>query len=409
MEYGLIGAKLGHSYSPEIYKEMVGFNYTLNEIKEEDIKAFLDKRDFKGINVTIPYKQTVLPYVDYIDDAVKAIGACNTIVNRDGKLCVYNTDAPGFEALVLRSGIQIKDKKVAILGAGGASKPAQYILKKLGAKEILVTDMRDIPGCIKNEELPEDIDVLINTTPCGMYPKNDTIAIDIDGFPNLEGVIDIVYNPLKTPLVLEAEKRGIKAEAGLYMLVAQAYHAAQIYLGKDLDYSLIEKTYQHLRNDKKNIVLIGMPTSGKTSVGKELAKSFNKQFVDIDEEIVKKIGMEISEFFKLNGEKAFRDIEEEVVSEVAKHPSQIIATGGGSILREKNVDHLRQNGTLYFLDRPLEKLITTSSRPLSSDREALKKRYEERYGIYSSVADIRIDASGTVEDSVKAILEKEGK
>ncbi|MCQ2798723.1 MAG: shikimate dehydrogenase [Bacilli bacterium] len=409
MEYGLIGAKLGHSYSPEIYKEMVGFNYTLNEIKEEDIKAFLDKRDFKGINVTIPYKQTVLPYVDYIDDAVKAIGACNTIVNRDGKLCVYNTDAPGFEALVLRSGIQIKDKKVAILGAGGASKPAQYILKKLGAKEILVTDMRDVPGCIKNEELPEDIDVLVNTTPCGMYPKNDTIAIDIDRFPNLEGVIDIVYNPLKTPLVLEAEKRGIKAEAGLYMLVAQAYHAAQIYLGKELDYSLIEKTYQHLRNDKKNIVLIGMPTSGKTSVGKELAKSFNKQFVDIDEEIVKKIGMEISEFFKLNGEKAFRDIEEEVVSEVAKHPSQIIATGGGSILREKNVDHLRQNGTLYFLDRPLEKLITTSSRPLSSDREALKKRYEERYGIYSSVADIKIDASGTIEDSVKAILEKEGK
>lgn len=409
MEYGLIGAKLGHSYSPEIYKEMVGFNYTLNEIKEEDIKSFLDKRDFKGINVTIPYKQTVLPYVDYIDDAVKAIGACNTIVNRDGELCVYNTDAPGFEALVLRSGIQIKDKKVAILGAGGASKPAQYILKKLGAKEILVTDMRDIPGCIKNEELPEDIDVLINTTPCGMYPKNDTIAIDIDRFPNLEGVIDIVYNPLKTPLVLEAEKRGIKAEAGLYMLVAQAYHAAQIYLGKELDYSLIEKTYQHLRNDKKNIVLIGMPTSGKTSVGKELAKSFNKQFVDIDEEIVKKIGMEISEFFKLNGEKAFRDIEEEVVSEVAKHPSQIIATGGGSILREKNVDHLRQNGTLYFLDRPLEKLITTSSRPLSSDRDALKKRYEERYGIYSSVADVKINASGTVEDSVKAILEKEGK
>ena len=409
MEYGLIGAKLGHSYSPEIYKIMVGFNYILNEIKEEDIKAFLDKKDFKGINVTIPYKQTVLPFVDYIDDAVKEIGACNTIVNRDGKLCVYNTDAPGFEALVLRSGVQIKDQKVAILGAGGASKPAQYILKKMGAKEILVTDMRDIPGCIKNDDLPNDIDVLVNTTPCGMYPKNDTIAIDISRFPNLKGVIDIVYNPLKTPLVLEAEKRGIPAEAGLYMLVAQAYHAAQIYLGKELDYSLIEKTFQMLRDDKKNIVLIGMPTSGKTTVGKELAKSFNKQFVDIDEEIVKKIGMEISEFFKLNGEKAFRDIEEEVIAEVSKHPSQIIATGGGSILREKNVDHLRQNGVLYFLDRPLEKLITTSSRPLSSDREALKKRFEERYDIYCKVADVRIDASGTVEDSVNAILKEEGK
>ncbi|MCQ2772810.1 MAG: AAA family ATPase, partial [Bacilli bacterium] len=378
MEYGLIGAKLGHSYSPDIHKMMEISDYVLKEISEANIEEFLKDRDFRGINVTIPYKLTVLPYVDYQDDSVKAIGACNTVVNKDGKLYAYNTDAPGFEALVLRNGIVVKDKRVAILGAGGASKTAQYIVKKLGAKEVYVTDTRDIPGCIKNEELPSDIDVLVNTTPCGMYPKNDTVAIDINRFPNLSGVVDVVYNPLKTPLIIEAEKRGIPCRGGLYMLVAQAFYGEQYFLDKKLDESLIDNVYNSLVKDKKNVVLIGMPTSGKTTVGKELAKSLNKQFVDVDEEIVKRIGMEISEFFAKSGEAAFRDIESEVITEIAKHPSQVIATGGGSILRSINVDHLKQNGTLYFLDRPLEKLITTTSRPLSSDRDALRKRYEER-------------------------------
>ena len=417
MEYGLIGGVLGHSYSKEIHEQIADYEYELKELAPDELDAFMKERPFKAINVTIPYKQDVIAYLDWIDDKAKEIGAVNTIVNRDGKLYGYNTDYAGMRALVERIGVDLQDKKVLILGTGGTSKTARAVAQSFDAGEILnvsrkkpedrqASDQKQIKTVTyqEAETLHADAQYIINTTPCGMYPKTDQKPIDLSRFPDLEGVLDVIYNPLRTRLILEAQELEIPAEGGLYMLAAQAVYACGHFLNWEMRAEEIEKAYKNVVQEKRNLVLCGMPSSGKTTVGKCLAEVFGRKLIDTDELVVQKIGMPIAEYTALCGEQAFRDIESAAVKEAASENGVIIATGGGAILREENVRALKQNGILFFIDRPLELLTATPDRPFSSDPEALRKRYEERYDIYCHVADCRVDGSGNAESVAAEII-----
>ncbi len=395
MKYGLIGEKLGHSYSKVIH-EALGCEYELCEVKKEDFDSFARMRDFKAVNVTIPYKQTVIPYLYCIDAQAERIGAVNAVVNRDGQLYGYNTDFYGMKLLIEKIGVPINGKKVIILGTGGTSKTAAAVSESLGAKEILRVSRSGKDGAVTYEELYEnhrDAEFLINTTPSGMYPNIFDIPVDISRLPNLSGVLDAIYNPLRTPLILAAKERNIPAEGGLYMLVGQAVRASEIFLDKEYPENTLPEIYENLRREKENIVLIGMPASGKSTVGKILSERLGRELVDTDELIVKKAGMEIPEIFKSFGEKYFRDLESEVIREVSARNSIIIATGGGAVLRPENVRALKLSGRLFFIDRPPQALVPTDTRPLSSDRAAIEKRFAERYNIYCTSADVRIDAN----------------
>lgn len=407
MKYGLIGEKLGHSFSKEIHEMLGYYKYEIHEVAKSDIDSFMKQHDFLGINVTIPYKETVIPYLDEISAQAASIKAVNTIVNINGKLIGHNTDYFGMLALIKRNKLDVNNKKVLILGTGGTSKTAYAVLSDLGARQILKASIIDEPGTITYEEantIHNDVDIIINTTPVGMYPKNDGQIIDLDNFKNVIGVIDVVYNPLRTNLVLQAKTKNLIAEGGLYMLVGQAVYAAGIFLNKEIDLNIIDEIYEKIKNDKENIVLIGMPSSGKSTIGKILSEQLNKKLIDTDELIVNKINMSIAEYMKTHSEKEFRDIETECVKEAAKMSNVVVATGGGAILRTENVNVLKQNGKLYFLKRNLELLTPTESRPFSSDMEALKKRYTERLPIYESVCDVVIDNNNEISDAVKQIL-----
>lgn len=395
MKYGLIGERLGHSFSKLIHERLSEYKYELVEIPRDGLDEFMTKREFSAINVTIPYKESVIPYLDFIDEAAAAIGAVNTVVNRGDRLYGYNTDFYGMTRLIKNAGIDARDKCAAILGSGGTSKTAEAVLKSLGAGEILRVSRSGRDGAITYEELiarRSDIGIIVNTTPIGMYPNIYDAPVDISLFESLSGVIDAVYNPLRTPLVLACSEHDITAVGGLYMLVGQAVRASEIFLGIEYPEDTLDNIYEQIRRERENIVLIGMPASGKSTVGEILANRLGRRFVDTDELIVKRTGIEIREIFEKYGEPEFRRLEAEIIKEVAAEGSLVIATGGGAILKQENVSALRQNGRLYFIDRPLEKLIPTESRPLSSDRESIEKRYSERYGIYSSVCDERIDA-----------------
>lgn len=408
MKYGLIGEKLGHSFSKVIHEMLSDNLYELREIPKDELDDFMRSKSFSGINVTIPYKESVIPYLDEIDEGAREIGAVNAIVNRCGKLIGYNTDFYGMQKLFLHAGIDAKGKRAAILGSGGTSRTAMAVLRSLGADEILRVSRSGKDGNITYDELysrHSDIEIIVNTTPMGMFPNIDGSAVDVGKFENLSGVIDAVYNPIRTQLVLDAMAEGIAAEGGLYMLVAQAVRASEIFLDTNYSEDIIEKIYRKIKGEKENIVLIGMPACGKSTVGKILAKKTGRMLVDTDDLIVKKAGMEITEIFRQYGEDKFRNIESEVIAEISGNGSLIIATGGGAILRDENVRSLKKNGRLYFIDRPLDALVPTDSRPLSSDRAAIEKRYEERYGIYSSVCDEKIDADCDSVTVAEKILE----
>ncbi len=407
MEYGLIGAKLGHSFSKIIHNKLYNAPYELKEIPQNEIEEFMLKKDFKAINVTIPYKETVIPYLDEISDEAQKIGAVNTVVNKKGRLYGYNTDFLGLKELIVYNKTDLKGKKVLILGSGGTSKTAKAAAESLGAKEIYRLSRRDGEGLITYDEAIKshtDAEIIINTTPCGMYPNIGVSAIDISDFSQLEGVVDVVYNPLSSALVVEAEKRGIKAAGGLYMLVAQAVFAAELFLDIVFQKQKTEEIFKEIKKAKQNIVLIGMPAVGKTTIGKELAKVLNKEFVDTDDEIVKKEGITIPEIFSSKGENYFRQTECEVIKEISKRQGLVIATGGGAVLNPLNIDLLKENGTVYFLDRNIEELVWTSDRPLSSTKEDLLKRYKERYPIYNSSADFKIDCTNDVSENVKKVI-----
>lgn len=409
MEYGLIGMPLKHSFSGILHPKLFDYKYELCEIEKERLDAFFKAKDFKGINVTIPYKKEVMRYLDFIDDKAREIGAVNTVVNKDGKLYGYNTDFLGLKALLIENEIEIKGKKVLILGSGGTSDTALAVASDLGALGILRVSRSSRDGFITYSEAQSDYsdaEIIINATPCGMYPNTDQTPIDISAFKNLEAVCDVIYNPLCSKLVVEAKKRGIKAVGGLYMLVAQASAAGEKFLNTSVAPEKIDEVYKELLKQKQNIVLIGMPSSGKTTVGTSLASLTGKTFIDSDECIKNIIGMPIADYFKEYGEEKFRNIESRVIKNLSEMQNAVLSTGGGVILRQENIDFLKQNGTVFFLDRPLDLLITTADRPLSSNKEDLKKRYNERYELYKASADICIDGSASIEKVAKLIFEE---
>ena len=407
MEYGLIGEHLKHSFSKQIHEYIAGYTYEIKEIAKEDLSSFLLKREFKAINVTIPYKESVIPYLDEISEEAKLVGAVNCIVNRNGKLYGYNSDVFGFIELVNHLGLSIKDKNCLILGNGGASKAVEAGLKTLGAKKILKASIKKEEGCLSYEEIKshKEIEVIVNATPVGMYPNNEDRIISLDDFPSLEGVMDVIYNPIRTNLVLDAQNKGLKAEGGLYMLVAQAVKAIEIFLNKKLDNEILEKTYQKILKEHTNIVLIGMPSSGKTTIGNILKDKTSLPLVDLDEEIIKVIKMPIKDYFALKGEEAFREVESEVIKNIYQQAPLIISTGGGAILKEINVNRLKQNGILYFIKRDLDLLVATDDRPLSNDIEKLRKIYEYRLPIYQKVADKVINNNKEIEEAIKQFEE----
>lgn len=408
MEYGCIGERLTHSFSKIIHSKIADYNYELKEIKAQDLDSFMRTADFKAINVTIPYKQAVIPYLFEISDTAKKIGAVNTIVNRDGKLYGYNTDYEGMRALIKRQGADLKNKKVLVLGSGGTSKTAAAVAESLGASEVLRVSRNGNDGAITYDYAIShhtDAQAIINTTPCGMYPNIGETAVDLSLFPNLESVTDAVYNPLSSALVTKAKELGISAVGGLYMLVAQAVFASEKFTGSSIPQSVTDSVYKEIMLDKRNIVLIGMPGCGKTTIGKAVAKETDKTFIDTDDEIVRKTGMSIPEIFQKYGEKKFREIESEVIKEVAALQSSVIATGGGAVLNPENVSLLKENGLTVFIDRPIDDLVTTDDRPLSSNRELLEKRYKERYDIYKSSAQAEIKAVKDLDVNINAVKE----
>ena len=407
MEYGLIGEKLGHSFSREIHQRLGGYDYLLQELTPAQLPAFLEKRDFRGVNVTIPYKQTVIPLLDEVDPKAAAIGAVNTIVNRRGRLCGYNTDYDGMAALARHAGLTLKNKNVLILGTGGTSRTAMTVAADLGAAEIRRVSRTGRGDAITYEQAADlPVQVLINTTPCGMYPGCDGQPMDLSRFGWMEGVLDAVYNPLRTRLVLQARDNGARGQGGLYMLVAQAAAACRLFLDRPLPDGALDSVYRAIHGQKQNIVLTGMPGSGKSTVGRVLARQLDRELVDTDTEIIRVAKKPIPEIFAQRGERGFRDLESQVIQEVSRRTGLVIATGGGAILREENVRRLRQNGRIYFLDRPAEDILPTDDRPLARDMEAVRQRYAERYPRYTSTADAAVPVRGSAEDVAAAIREE---
>ena len=405
MKYGLIGEKLGHSFSKIIHEKIADYTYELCEISKENLDSFMRAKDFQSINVTIPYKEAVIPYLDSIDPFAEKIGAVNTIVKCDGKLYGYNTDFLGMKLMIERNGFDFSGKKVLILGSGGTAKTSRAVSEALGAREIITISRSGEVNYDNVVTLHADADFIINTTPCGMYPNNDTFAVEPKLFPKLCGIIDAVYNPLKTTLIQKGEDVGVKGVTGLYMLIAQAVIAYEKFTGESLDtVKVSDEVYNDILRAKQNIVLIGMPGSGKSTVGRLLAKKLGRDLVDTDDVISKNHGV-ISDIFAEKGESYFRDRESEAVKDTAKQSGIIIATGGGAILREENVRALRQNGVIFFLNRPLDDIMPTADRPLSSDREALEKRFNERYDKYKSACDFEIISDTTAKDAVNKIME----
>ena len=406
--YGCIGKKLTHSFSKEIHARLADYAYDLIELSEEEIRPFFERKDFAAINVTIPYKQTVIPYLDETSPVAQRIGAVNTIVNRDGRLYGYNTDYYGMKALIEKAGIEMVGKKVLILGTGGTSKTANVVASDMGAAEILTVSRRKSEGRITYEEAVSghaDAQVIINTTPSGMYPDCGAKPIDVFAFDALEGVIDAVYNPLSTNLILDAREKGAKAEGGLYMLVMQAVVAVEKFLGVRIEKEKADAVFASVIASKENIVLTGMPGSGKSTVGRLLhVEGF--EMIDTDAEIEKRCGCTIRELIRTKGEKYFRDLESEVIRDASSACCRIIATGGGAVLREENIRLLKRNGKIYFINAELHRLRATSDRPLSNTDEKLAALYAKRQSIYQSTADVIVPDMPAPKDEAAYILKK---
>lgn len=404
MVYGLLGRTLRHSYSPQIHALLGDYEYRLFEVEPQDLEAFLKKREFGGINVTIPYKKDVLPYLSGISDNAKRIGAVNTIiVKEDGGLYGDNTDYDGFLCLVQKSGFQVKGKKALVLGTGGASLPISAVLSDLGAREVVFIS-RSGKNNYQNLSRHADADLIVNTTPVGMYPNNLKAPLSLSEFPNLSGVLDIVYNPQKTKLILDAERLGIPAYSGLLMLVAQGKRAAELFLGHDIPDSETDRIFKKLSTEMQNIVLVGMPGCGKTTVGKALAEQLNRPFFDADEEILKRTGKSAEAWIEACGEAVFRQKETEVLESLCKQSGTVIATGGGAVTVPENADILRQNSIVFFINRDVSAL-PVEGRPLSK-ATALSEMYKVRLPMYRSVCDYEIAADGSVEAVVRRILEE---
>ena len=398
---GLLGRKLGHSYSPQIHAKLADYTYDLFEKEPEQLEDFLKNGNWTGINVTVPYKKDVIPYLDELTPRAKRLGAVNTVVRQDGKLIGHNTDYFGFEMMVKASGLSVAGKKVLVLGSGGASNTAVAVLEELGAKVIVVS--RSGENNYENLHLHADATLLVNTTPLGMYPNVGISPVDLDLFPGLEGILDVVYNPARTQILLDAEKRGLVTMNGLLMLVAQAKEAAEWFTGTTISDDLIPEIHRTLRQQMENIILIGMPGCGKSTAGQALAAQLGKEFVDADAELENRTGRKIADIIPNDGELAFRILETETLADLGKQSGLVIATGGGCVTQERNYPLLHQNGTIFWLRRDLNKL-PTDGRPLSQATK-LQDMYAARKPLYEAFADVVIDNDGDLESTLHQITE----
>lgn len=400
MKCGLLGRRLAHSYSPQIHSYLGEYSYELFEQEPENVGKFLLNSDFTAINVTIPYKKDVIPYCGELTECAQKMGAVNTIIRRNGKLIGHNTDYFGLHYTFRRMGLSLAGKKVLVLGSGGASVTTVIVLRELGANVIIIS--RSGENNYNNLHLHQDAAMIVNTTPVGMYPNAGVSPVNLDLFPHLEGVLDIIYNPARTKLLLDAAERNIPCENGLWMLVAQAKEAAEWFTGSKISDDVIPEIYQKMCKRMENIVLIGMPGCGKSTVGKLLADSLNLPFVDADAEIIRRAGMSIPEIFERYGEEKFRKIETQVLSELGQKSEQVIATGGGCVTRAENYPLLHQNGTIYWIQRSITSL-PTDGRPLSQ-KAKLEEMYSIRMPMYEAFADVTVSNDGCIEDTVKSIL-----
>lgn len=406
MTYGLIGEKLGHSYSKLIHESLGKYHYELLSMNRDELEAFLTKRQFQGMNITIPYKKAAISFCDEVTDLAREIGAVNTLYFQDGKLYGTNTDYDGFLYAAQEAGISFAGRKVLILGNGGTSLMARKAAADRGAAQILITSRRGEAGCVSYEDLSlhSDVEIIVNTTPVGTYPNNGERIIDLAAFPNCRGVIDVIYNPFTTNLLWQAKELGIPHTNGLPMLVAQATVAAGYFLGQKESFETRNRSIINvLRSQIENIVLIGMPGCGKTTLGRRIAESLGKTFVDMDEEIEKAAGMDIPSIFESRGETAFRELETEIALNLGKEKSQVIATGGGAVLKPENMKALGQNGRIVFIKRLLENLAL-EGRPLSKDLNALKSMYKTRLPLYNKYSHLAFDVCEDIETSAAKLL-----
>ena len=402
MKCGLLGRKLGHSYSPQIHNLLGDYSYVLFEKEPEELENFLKNGDFSGLNVTIPYKKEVIPYLSELSPTAQKMGCVNTVLRRsDGTLYGHNTDYFGFTSLVRHAGLSVAGKKVLVLGSGGASNTAVAALKDLGASPVVIS--RSGENNYQNLHRHTDAAAIVNTTPVGMYPNTGVSPIDLVLFPHLEGVLDVIYNPARTQLLLDAEKLGIPRENGLWMLVAQAKEAAEVFTGGKISDEVIEKIYRRLSHQMKNIVLIGMPGCGKSTIGTLLAEKLGRTLADADEKIISLAGKSIPDIFAQDGEPTFRDWETQALTELGKQSGLVIATGGGCVTQERNYPLLHQNGYLVWLERDC-RVLPTDGRPLSQAND-LGKMYAARKPLYEVFADIRVENAGTPEETAQQILD----
>lgn len=403
LKCGLLGRKLGHSYSPAIHNMLSDYSYELFEREPEQLEDFLLHGDWDGINVTIPYKKTVLPYCRELSPLAKEIGSVNTIVRRpDGSLFGDNTDAYGFESLVKKSGIEVRGKKALVLGSGGASVTVVAVLKRLGAASVTVIS-RSGEDNYDNIRKHADAKIIVNTTPLGMYPNNGQAAVDLKAFPNCEGVLDVVYNPARTALLLQAESLGIAHAGGLYMLVAQAKRSSEIFTGSSIPDSETERIEKLLSAQMQNIILIGMPSSGKSTIAAALGKELGRPVYEADALIEEEAGMDIPAIFAAHGEDYFRKLETQVLKKLGALSGAVISTGGGSVTREENYAPLHQNGRIIWLLRDTDKLDKTG-RPVSL-RSDLNELFARREPMYARFADLKADNNGNIEDTLVQIME----
>lgn len=402
MKCGLLGRKLGHSYSPQIHNLLGDYSYVLFEKEPEELENFLKNGDFSGLNVTIPYKKEVIPYLSELSPTAQKMGCVNTVLRRsDGTLYGHNTDYFGFTSLVRHAGLSVAGKKVLVLGSGGASNTAVAALKDLGASPVVIS--RSGENNYGNLHLHRDAAAIVNATPVGMYPNTGVSPIDLELFPHLEGVLDVIYNPARTQLLLDAEKLGIPRENGLWMLVAQAKEAAEVFTGGKISDEVIEKIYRELSHQMKNIVLIGMPGCGKSTIGTLLAEKLGRTLADTDEKIISLAGKSIPDIFAQDGEPTFRDWETKALTELGKQSGLVIATGGGCVTQKRNYPLLHQNGYLVWLERDCS-VLPTDGRPLSQAND-LGKMYAVRKPLYEAFADIRVENTSTPEEAAQKILD----
>ena len=401
MQCGLLGRKLGHSYSPQIHRMLGGYSYVLFEKEPGQLEDFIKNGDYSGLNVTIPYKKEVIPFLDELSPVAQRLGAVNTIVRRaDGSLMGHNTDYFGFRYLVEQSGLKVSGKKALVLGSGGASNTAVAVLQELGANVVVIS--RSGENHYGNLQLHADASVIVNATPVGMFPNTGVSPVDLVLFPQLEGVLDAVYNPARTQILLDAESRGLVAMNGLWMLVAQAKESAEWFTGLPIDDSKITEIHDSLRRQMENIILIGMPGCGKTTLGALLAQRTGKQFIDADEALEQRFGRKITDIIPQDGEAAFRQMESETLSELGRHSGLIIATGGGCVTQSRNYPLLHQNGTILWLTRTIDKL-PTQGRPLSQAGK-LSEMFRIRCPMYERFADRVISNDGAIEDTLAEIF-----